>query len=699
MKKNTCYPCIILVVLCILFPACRKNTSTGIFHAFDPFTIEKKHPASCSIILSPEFYHKVVLFTPQHQGDSILLLDTATIDWEKARYLVAEVYHENDYSAIVYFNFYGQDTKKIQLYAKIGVLPRIKTKVIFNLSYLDGQTIYQERLYRQLKGFVYGKRITPAEISKITLSLAPYQYPAYCPSIQISSIYITSSLPDRYEAPATSYVDEFGQMAYKSWEGKIQNKEELVRQLSRLEQDAKKFIRPATIGRYGGYKDIQFKASGFFRCENDGKHWWLVDPEGYAFLSIGINCVRPGSPGPIYGQEELFTWLPDEHDSLYADAFSKKNNKTEVNFFISNLVKVYGKDWRNKWDTIVTGMLNQWGFNTIANWSDSKLIKKARMPYVLPLSKFPTTTIKLFRDFPDVFNPAYKDSARMYAQQLQAYTHDTFLIGYFLANEPHWAFGNHNLAHEMLKTTQPSYTKNELIKWLREKYNGDINALNQTWKTTYKKFENIKNTEMKALPSINADVDLQLFSKKMVNTYIHIVCDEVKKVDANHLNLGLRYAWISSDLCYEAGKYFDIFSINGYNYPGPPPTEEITARTGKPVLIGEFHFGSTDRGLPANGIFGAKNQEDRGLAYRYYVENGVARPEIVGIHYFQLNDQIITGRFDGENYNIGFFDICMQPYTDLTEAAKETHKYIYEVAINKKKAFDKIIDKVPQIFY
>ncbi len=39
---------------------------------------------------------------------------------------------------------------------------------------------------------------------------------------------------------------------------------------------------------FGGWTGKKFKATGFFRVEKD-KRWWLVFPEGNAFLSWGIN--------------------------------------------------------------------------------------------------------------------------------------------------------------------------------------------------------------------------------------------------------------------------------------------------------------------------------------------------------------------------------------------------------------------------
>lgn len=166
----------------------------------------------------------------------------------------------------------------------------------------------------------------------------------------------------------------------------------------------------------------------------------------------------------------------------------------------------------------------------------------------------------------------------------------------------------------------------------------------------------------------------------MLDKYLKPVCNAVKEVDPFHLNLGIRYAWISNELCYKAGQYFDVFSVNGYNYPGPPETATITAKTGRPVMIGEFHFGAVDEGPAATGIVGVTDQTQRGIAYQYYVEQGFARPEVVGIHYFMWNDQAIGGRFDGENYNIGLVDVGNRPYWDFVNYVKDANYRIYDIA-------------------
>ena len=102
---------------------------------------------------------------------------------------------------------------------------------------------------------------------------------------------------------------------------------------------------------------------------------------------------------------------------------------------------------------------------------------------------------------------------------------------------------------------------------------------------------------------------------------------------------------------------------------------QIAQLTGKPILIGEFHFGTPGRGLAAS-LVQVRDQAERGKAYRYYVENAFAMPEMVGTHYFQWADQPSTGRFDGENYNIGLVDATDRPYPDLVGALVETHRRV-----------------------
>ena len=98
----------------------------------------------------------------------------------------------------------------------------------------------------------------------------------------------------------------------------------------------------------------------------------------------------------------------------------------------------------------------------------------------------------------------------------------------------------------------------------------------------------------------------------------------------------------------------------------------------KPIIIGEFHFGALDRGLLHTGLRAVSNQRQRALAYADYVRQALENDRIVGAHWFQHTDQMVTGRGDGENYQIGFVDIVDRPYTEMISASRKLAETLHE---------------------
>jgi hypothetical protein len=70
----------------------------------------------------------------------------------------------------------------------------------------------------------------------------------------------------------------------------------------------------------------------------------------------------------------------------------------------------------------------------------------------------------------------------------------------------------------------------------------------------------------------------------------------------DHLNLGMRYAYISSEELFAGCENFDVFSINCYKMNPAPEIMKAGQSTGLPVMIGEYHFGALDRGPVATGL-------------------------------------------------------------------------------------------------
>ena len=161
----------------------------------------------------------------------------------------------------------------------------------------------------------------------------------------------------------------------------------------------------------------------------------------------------------------------------------------------------------------------------------------------------------------------------------------------------------------------------------------------------------------------------------------------------------MRYAYITDPSLLAGSECFDVFSINSYQTSPYNQIEYVGKLLDKPVMIGEFHHGALDCGLTAHGIRGVRTQKDRGDAYRYYLEQAARSRYFVGAHYFQLNDQSCLGRFDGENYQIGLIDVCMQPYAPMAEGMKAAHSVVYDVAMGKRKAFAAAPEDLPPIHY
>src|SRR5690606_21722739 len=146
--------------------------------------------------------------------------------------------------------------------------------------------------------------------------------------------------------------------------------------------------------------------------------------------------------------------------------------------------------------------------------------------------------------------------------------------------------------------------------------------------------------------------------------YLEIVNDAVRRHDPNHLNLGLRFGLEPPEDIIRMGRHFDVYSLNIYGIDPTAKVERAHRFTGRPTLLGEVHLGTQGRGLGA-GLVQARDQHERGVAYRYYVEQAAAHPSLIGVHWFQWLDQPVTGRPDGENYNIGFIAGTDRPHWDF----------------------------------
>ena len=125
-------------------------------------------------------------------------------------------------------------------------------------------------------------------------------------------------------------------------------------------------------------------------------------------------------------------------------------------------------------------------------------------------------------------------------------------------------------------------------------------------------------------------------------------------------------------------RHCDVVSFNIYEQQLADHFPELQKAGDKPYLVGEFHYGALDRGLFHTGLDPVKNQAERAEHFTHFVTDCLKHPNIVGCHWFQFSDSPTTGRlWDGENYQIGFTDICDTPYAELVEASRAMGESLY----------------------
>lgn len=500
--------------------------------------------------------------------------------------------------------------------------------------------------------------------------------------------------------PSGVLLDELGQSTLHEWPGKSRGVQEVIDRLREQLRAAPARRWPEGWSRWGGWQGKRLEGTGWFRTAQDSGRWWLVDPDGFVFWSAGMDCVRVDTSANVTGMETALAWLPEEEGPLGAarkEHAAWERCTTMVNYLAANFIRAFGEGWYQAWAQIALAELRRTGFNTVANWSDWEIARAAGFPYVRPLRAGYEEMPLVYRDFPDVFDPRFEQVCADFGAQLTETRDDPAFIGYFLMNEPTWGFSNECPAAGMLYTTETCHCREALAQTLAGKYGGDA-ALAAAWGMPVTIAE-LRSKRWRTPLTPRALADLEAFSAVMVERFFGGLSRACKAVDPHHLNLGIRYYTVPPAWALDGMRHFDVFSMNCYRQRIPAEeVARVAELLGIPVMIGEWHFGAYDAGLPATGIGSVANQADRGRAFRFYTEDAAANPNCVGVHYFILYDQSALGRFDGENYNIGFLDVCNRPYDALCEAARKTHERVYEVAAGLKAPFSDPPPYLPLLF-
>ncbi len=216
-------------------------------------------------------------------------------DWSDYKFLVLELKTTTPQRFSIYL--YTADGPRRIMFQPFGQNVWLRASV--PLRYFQGMdqsgTDLASTINRRTDSFwmsVWGPFGDLKKVESLGLTM---EYPLPGAVVEIRSLKLAKEDPGSDFLEGKPVLDEFKQWAHADWPRKIKSREQLAKELA----DEEKALQPGDFGygEYGGYKNSQAKATGFFRVEQvDGK-WWFVDPQGHLFLSQSLNGVG-GGPRP-----------------------------------------------------------------------------------------------------------------------------------------------------------------------------------------------------------------------------------------------------------------------------------------------------------------------------------------------------------------------------------------------------------------
>jgi hypothetical protein len=439
---------------------------------------------------------------------------------------------------------------------------------------------------------------------------------------------------------------------------------------------------PGALDIYGGTPSLRFKATGFFRLEK-AKRWWLVTPEGNAFLSFGMNHVNPGLINQSYNADY---WLKKFGAATFGDtAF-----RTGLRAFVSGNVKDFG--------------FNTLGVHTNYDWLHPEL----RIPWIksIPFVNTHHYKVSVEADFLDVFSPEFESHCDTLAKKQAApLKEDAFLLGYAMTDCPIFtevdaaarSANIYGAKREALPTwprvlrnlPAQSPGKQAYLAAMRERYNGSIGTLNTTYGTSFAGWKDLeKATNWRPHFDSRNGKELQdnrAFLEKVVDRYYSVMTAAVKRHDPHHLIFGDKLnanTDTAESLTHITSKHTDLVFYQQYGRWAEQRNvlTRLAEASGKPLFNGDCGFSTPHENMPNPYGPHPMNQEHRADEAILFAKNAFARNDFVG---WTLCGWVDTWKaMPGKEVKQhgGVMDAFGKPYQPYRDAIKSFSDQIYQTA-------------------
>ena len=134
----------------------------------------------------------------------------------------------------------------------------------------------------------------------------------------------------------------------------------------------------------------------------------------------------------IEGRESYYALLPPANV-----AQSSTERTAQRGFYAWNELRRFGPGWDTKWLGLAIRRMDDWGLNTVGNWSDPRLWDAHKKAYIAFLRGWGMETG--YMGMPDVYSPDWPPKVdQAAASQCAPSQDDPYLLGYFIGNEPPW---------------------------------------------------------------------------------------------------------------------------------------------------------------------------------------------------------------------------------------------------------------------
>ncbi len=401
----------------------------------------------------------------------------------------------------------------------------------------------------------------------------------------------------------TGLLDQYGQNTRINYPGKVHSNKDLINRRNTELANLKSATQPSR-SQFSGWKDgPRLRATGYFRTQKiDGK-WWLVDPEGYLYLSTGIDILRLSNSSTLTGydfdqkyipkrdetlliseddqplnritdnalpsrhlaspaRERIFTWLPEYNEPLGKHYGYRRETQSgplkhgeTFSFYSANLERKYSDDskkpYLDTWREVTIDRMLNWGFTSLGNWAQEEYYSNQKIPFVAfadIIGEFGTLSsgFDFWHGVPDPWDPRFEERAKVAVRGVAKQINSSpWAMGIFLDNEQ--SFGrpeSHEthygiVIHTLAEDAKGTHAKAVFTKMMKQQY-VSIQNLNASWG---KAIPSWKDFEKGIDASLQTDAQLADYSKMLTaygDQYFGTAKRALKSILPNHLYLGSR---------------------------------------------------------------------------------------------------------------------------------------------------------------